>query len=203
MRYFYRYLVIAVLILLITGSAWMTVLTERSLHRTDHEKNTIDAYFKDSEYKQFNNLGQLILVMKAPYTTLHKKDNQLDAVNPMIKAYNNDKTYWLIQANHLSTQTKTHVSHLTGNVVIVKDATEKDPSVTVKTEELTLYPHDRAVTDAPVTLWQGDGFQVHGTGCIIDLKTNTVQILSNADALLVPHSPTAEYKTHENTHLSD
>jgi LPS export ABC transporter protein LptC len=192
MRFFRRYLIVLVLLLLIAGSIWITVSTERSLHQADQQKNTVDAYFKSARYKQFNSQGQLVLTMQAPYTTLNKKDKQLNANSPRICAYNHDGSHWLITAKHLTTNTDTQVTVLRGNVVIFKRASDKDPSLNLKTDHLTLYPHDKAVTDAPVTLLQGDGWQVHGTGCIINLKTNTAQVLSHTDTLIIPHQQPAK-----------
>ena len=62
---------------------------------------------------------------------------------------------------------------------------------------MTLYPRDKAVTDAPVTLLQGDGWVIHGTGCVLDLKTNTVKLLSKTDTLIIPHKPVTENPNHE------
>jgi LPS export ABC transporter protein LptC/lipopolysaccharide transport protein LptA len=186
MRFFRRYLGIFILVALVTASTWITLSTENSLHQKNAKKIRVDAYFKNTRYKQFNSTGQLILILNSPYITLNKDQNRLTAEQPKIVAYNQDNSYWLINGNQMATNTKTHVTTLRGDIVLYKPATKKDPNLTLKTDHLTLYPHDKALTDAPVTLWQGNGFETHGVGCVIDLKTNTVKVLSQTNTRVTP-----------------
>ena len=87
------------------------------------------------------------------------------------------------------TNTKTQVSTLSGHSILHRLAYGDNPPLLITTDHLTLYPHDKAVTDAPVTFKQGDGMVVHGIGCVLDLKTNTVKIQSQTDALIIPDKP--------------
>jgi LPS export ABC transporter protein LptC len=116
MRFLRRYLGIFILLLLVAASTWITLSTEHSLHREGEKKITIDAYFKNTRYKQFNSMGKLILTLNSPYITLNKKENKLTAEQPKLVAYNQDNTYWLIDGNQMTTDTQTHVTTLRGQV---------------------------------------------------------------------------------------
>lgn len=180
------------MLLLIAGSAWITISTEHSLHQKHQPKVAVDAYFKDSTYKQFNNEGKLILVIHSPKLSLIKGSNSLLADHPKITAYNTDGSHWKITGDKLVTDTKTHASTLSGHCILYRRAHGQSPKLTIITDHLTLYPHDKAVTNAPVIFKQGDGLVVHGVGCVLDLKTNTVKIVSQTDALIIPDKPKTE-----------
>lgn len=186
-RFSRKHLGLALLFLLLITSTWITLSTRHALRHGTTSQFTIDAYLKNTEYKQFNRDGQLVVDLHSPYATLNKTEHQLQASTPKLIAYSKDNTKWFIEGDQLITDTVTHTTLLRGHVSLHRPQTAKSGSLTLTTDHMTLYPEDKAETDAPVTLVEGNGSTTHSIGCILNLKTNTIQLLSNTEALLVPN----------------
>lgn len=181
-----QYAGLLVLLLLIAASAWVTLSTEHSLRGTTEPKNSVDAYLTQVHYKQFNDLGKIALIMDSTRATLNKKAHTLTAENAVLTVFNNDGSYWKITGDHLIMDTQTRVFKLQGHTITRRPASAEKPSLVLTTDHLTLYPHDKALTDAALILTQGDGCTVSGTGGMINLKTNDASILANAHMLIIP-----------------
>lgn len=189
-----KYLGLALLLLLVIASTWITLSTRHALQAPPESASTVDAYLKETYYKQFNRDGQLVVTLKSPYATLNKATHQLQAKSPDIVAYTKDRSRWLITGDQLISDTLSHTTTIRGQVRLHRPQTATATSLTLTTDHMTLYPGDRAETDAPVTLVDGNGSTTHSVGCILNLKTNTIQLLSNTDATLVPKPKGAQHE---------
>ena len=187
-----RLLALFALIGLACITTWLMLNTKHSLNAHDAQSNKIDAYFKQVLYKQYNSQGDHVLTLRSPQVTLSKAEHTLTATKPRLTAFTQDHSFWTIMANKLLTDTSTQVSTLSGSVVLYQPANKNRASTTIKTQHLTLYPHDKAITDAPITLYTGSGSIITGKGCIVDLKTNTVEITKDAEATLQPSTDSGE-----------
>jgi lipopolysaccharide export system protein LptC len=142
-----------------------------------------DTFVLQATYLHLDPNGHLQSKFFSPKVVHYAKDNRSEFASPHVIIYGQDGRPWVIDADHGQSQFGTQQIELWGNVKVQHFITlQQQPELTLLTSRLKYFSDQQlAQTDQPVTILQ-PGMTVNSVGLKADLKSASVQLISNVKA---------------------
>jgi len=145
-----------------------------------------DAYMENVIATFMNKDGAPCLKITTP-KMIHYTLNDVTTIDkPNIDIYRQTPNPWNVSSDFAKTFGGTEQILFWSNVVIKHELDKNNPTTTMKTSALMVYPDKRtAHTDQPVTIIQPD-ITVHAVGMQADMNDGTIKLLSQTQGEYVP-----------------
>ncbi len=179
---------ISVLLLLAIGlSTWSIFIANHSKQRAiNDESNPPDAIMDNVVALILNKQGLPSLKVVTPQMVHHMDNDTTDIITPHVTIYRRSPNPWYINSDKaIASQGITQII-FSGNVVIHHLADTENPTTTMQTVALTVFPDKQtAETNQAVTIEQPDTV-VHAIGMLANMNNGTVKLLSQAKGEYAP-----------------
>ncbi len=170
------YILLFIAVILSCWLMYWYVLKQTSVTIT--KPTTPDAFAKQVVAIRMDENGNILNELFTPYLIHSPVNNTTTFVTPHLVFQTPSKEPWHVYADHGQMQQGDQTIVLWGNVKAIQAAGPNNPATALTTTAATLYPKlKQASTDQPVTLVQ-PGIIVKSVGAHVDLKQNTVDLLS-------------------------
>lgn len=185
-----RNILISTLLILSVGlSTWSILVSNRAptvIHKTN--ENLPDAFMEDIVALILNKQGTPVLKVVAPKMTHYSNDDATEIQNPIVTIYRNSPNPWKVHSDFAKTIKGISEILFWSHVVIHHLEDQANPTTTMQTTSLTVYPDKQtAQTDQPITIQQPDS-TVQAVGMTADINDGTIKLLSKAKGEYVPTS---------------
>jgi lipopolysaccharide export system protein LptC len=150
----------------------------------------LEGYMVEAHYTQYDNQGQIHMVMHTPKMTHYEQESTSYFEKPEILTYTQKRIPWTINAEKGVAIHDSEQVNLTGNVVIHQAPQPGYPETTITTTEMTIFPHrSYAETHQPVLIIRPDS-RIEAVGMQADFKTGLFTLLTSVKGSYVPHQNT-------------
>lgn len=150
---------------------------------------TVNAYMNEAHYTQYDNTGQVHMIIYTPKMTHYAEDNTSYFANPHILAYSQQRIPWTIDAQFGKALRNSEEVDLWGGVLIHQAPQLRYPETSITTDSMKIYPHrSYAETDQFITITRPDT-QVTATGMQADFKAGIFKLLSSVRGSYAPPQP--------------
>jgi lipopolysaccharide export system protein LptC len=175
--------------ILATGlSLWSILAWHPVKHQQGDNSKAADAFMEDVVAIIFNKAGLPSFKLVSPKMVHYPENNTTHVTTPHITLFRNSSKPWFIDSKRAKATHGTNEILFSEQVNIYHSADEANPTTTLKTESLTIFPNeDIATTHEPVTFIQPDT-TVHAVGMLANLSAGTVKLLSQAQGEYAPAS---------------
>ncbi len=169
-------------------TAWSAWLSKQSKPLTHTHPNEPDAYMENVVATIMNKQGSPSLKIEAPKMVHYVEDDTTFISDPHVTVYRQSPQPWYIHSDHAEATNGTEEIVFSENVVIHHPSDIENPTTTMQTEILSVFPDKKeASTDRPVLITQPDTV-IHAVGMLANLNDGTVKLLSQAKGDYVPTS---------------
>lgn len=168
---------ITFLVVLAAGSYYLAVwIGQEGKSRVVIKSNDPDVFVEGISLTRVNALGTPVFQMSAK-TMLHFPiDGSSKFTQPVMVSLDLTRPRMTVRADIATASRSGQSTVLEGNVVLERQAAADNPTLTIKTERLTLTPDDEtARTDLPVLISHG-GSQLSGVGMEFDNLSRTLSL---------------------------
>ena len=146
----------------------------------------LDGYMINAHYTQYDNQGQVHILMQTPKMTHYAQDSTSYFENPEVLAYSKRRIPWTINAQKGTAIHNSEQVDLSGDVIIHQAPQPASPETTIRTTEMTIFPHrSYAETDQPVIITRPDA-QIEAVGMQADFKTGIFTLLTSVKGSYEP-----------------
>lgn len=170
------------LLILLSYAFWLNRNTFTTpVMNTSSPDNVPDFFIKDINVLEFSPEGTPLHALKTPYLVHYPVGDTALLTKPYFIAYSEkaDKQPWFISADKGKTEHGTNILHLIHHVLVEQTNAKSKPSLTLKTEQLTIYPKENfAQTEQPVTI-EEPGIEVNSIGMKVYFKEKRVELLNH------------------------
>lgn len=152
-------------------------------------QTNIDDFISNAVITEYDKKGNIKTIIKAE-KIVHEQPHHITLfTKPNLVTYTEkNHSPWNTTADFGMVDKTGDTIVLTGNVIVIEAQTAHNPTTTIQTTELIVYPKkSRATTDQPVTITR-PGTVIHGTGFVANLKTGVYQLKSESQAVYQPNS---------------
>lgn len=162
-------------------SAWSIFFSKATLpNNTLANRSDPDTFMENVTATLFDGQGKISLKIITPKITHTENNDTATLYKPHIIAYKESPVPWSIDADKAETIAGTQKILLQGNVIIHHEHDQKNPTSTMTTNALTLFPDKQlAETNQPITVTQPD-LLIRAIGMRADMKLGTIQLFSKA-----------------------
>lgn len=181
-----RYQVILIILCILTiASLWQNKQYFKKI--TSHSSKAPQTIARNIKQVQVDLLQKTTIVLQAKATQDFPKQAKKTYDNIHIEVFANKQLIWTINATHgLTEGDNADTLALSGQVVIQRIATEQKPASTLTTSALMIdRKTQQATSNQKVTIDQANT-QISGQGLRADLKTGTINLLSDIKSRYVP-----------------
>jgi lipopolysaccharide export system protein LptC len=135
-----------------------------------------------------NKDGHPSLRVESPKLEHYAENDRTNIIKPHITIYRDSPEPWTIHADYAKTTHGTEQIYFWGHVVIYHENDIKNPTTSIKTDTLTVFPEEQiAQTGDQIVITQPDTF-IEAVGMLANLNEGTVKLLSQTRGEYVPHS---------------
>ncbi|MCO5106835.1 MAG: LPS export ABC transporter periplasmic protein LptC [Burkholderiaceae bacterium] len=181
--------------LLLTLAAGTYFLAQISLRETGPARAAAlthdpDYFVEDLVFTRMNSRGDPVFRVSAT-RMLHYPDDQSSTFeSPVLVSLDPNDPRITLRADRGRTSAEGEETLLTGNVVMVRDATAREPAMTIRTESATIYSETEiARTDQPVRIERGDSV-LTGVGMEFNNAARSLRVDSRVQLTWQPPPPT-------------
>ncbi len=185
----FRHFIISTLVLFAAAlSCWSIIFSRQQTDIVSAKQNEPDAFMEDAIATMMNKEGKLALKIESPKMLHYAAGDTIHITQPHVTVFRQSPQPWYIDSDYATTTDGAQQIVFSNNVVILHLADTADPTTTMKTASLTVFPKKQtAQTSDPVTIIQPDT-TVQAVGMLANLDNGTVQLLSQAKGDYAPHS---------------
>jgi lipopolysaccharide export system protein LptC len=152
------------------------------------EENLPDAFMENVVATIMNKQGTPALKIVTPKMVHYANHDLTDIQKPAVTVYRNSPNPWYINSDFAEATQGISQIVFSSNVVIHHVADLANPTTTMQTTTLTVFPDkQQAKTNEAITITQPDTI-VHAIGMLADMNNGTVKLLSQAKGEYVPAS---------------
>ncbi len=167
-------------------SGWSIFVSNLSTSTTKNNPNQPDAFMENVVATTLNKQGSPTIKLITPKMVHYAANDATDISTPRVTVYRNSPNPWYINSDYAKATAGINQIIFWSNVVIHHVADVANPTTTMLTTSLTVFPKTRlAKTSEPVTITQPDTI-VHAIGMLANLDAGTVKLLSKAQGEYVP-----------------
>lgn len=150
----------------------------------------LDGYMINAHYTQYDNQGQVHILMHTPKMTHYAQDSTSYFENPEVLAYSKSRAPWTINAQKGTAIHNSERVDLSGDVIIHQAPQPSSPETTIRTTEMTIFPHRSfAETNQPVIIIRPDA-RIEAVGMQADFKTGIFTLLTSVKGSYEPPQKT-------------
>lgn len=183
----FKLIFITPIILIASGLSFYLLTHVGKTLPTPHPSSNPDTYLMDATYHRMDKNGRQYTQLKAEYVQHTPHQNTTRLHNPILDIQN-EENHWHIRAAHARSENELESIYLWKHVVIERDETSMDTSLTATTESLLVFPHNQLVeTNNAVTI-ERPGLKVSGKGLLGNLKHGNLKILKHLQSTINPIS---------------
>ena len=178
------------LVIAISLSTWSIFLSKQwAPASTDALSHRPDAFMEDVIATIINKEGNPVLKVAAPKMIHYADNDSTDMTAPNITVFRKESPNpWFINADFAKATQGISQILFQKNVVIHHPANIDNPTTTMSTDSLTVFPDEQtAQTNDPILITQPSS-TIHAVGMHANLKDGTVKLLSQAREEYVPNS---------------
>ncbi|MCD6734262.1 MAG: LPS export ABC transporter periplasmic protein LptC [Burkholderiaceae bacterium] len=149
-----------------------------------------DYFVEHLVFTRINTHGDPVFRVSATRMLHYPDDQSSDFERPVLVSLDPEKPRVTVRADRGSTSADGKETVLTGNVVLVRDATANEPAMTIRTENATVYSETEvARTDQPVRIERGDSV-LTGVGMEFNNAARSLRVDSRVQLTWQPPPPT-------------
>lgn len=177
------------LLLAIGFSSWLILMSNNFRHsHAQQDQHLPDAFMEGVVAVIMNKQGTPSMKIMTPKMTHFASDDTTQIEKPTIIVYRDSPNPWIINSDFAKTTQGTSQINFWNNVVIHHDADKDNPTTTMQTTALSVFPDKQtAETNQAVTIKQPDT-TVHAIGMLANMNDGTIKLLSQAQGEYVPTS---------------
>jgi len=182
--------ILGLLIIAIALSTWSILKASHTIKvvaMTD-DTHQPDAFMEDVVAIMINKNGSPSLKIKAPRMIHYYEDDVTHIEKPDITVYRQSSEPWHIHAEFAKAMKGIHQIEFWNHVIIDHQSDEANPTTTITTSALTVYPNDQLANTKEAVTFLQPGTTVHGIGMNANLKVGTIKLLSAARGEYGPRS---------------
>lgn len=152
----YNLFPIALLALMAGVSVWLERITEQEHRVKSAESSQEPSFIVDKlTLRRFDLSGKVQYVLVADHMTHYGNREFTELANPRLDYLNRPEPVQVV-ADKAEVDKNGEVIHLTGKVLVKRDAHADKPESTLRSEAMTIWPDDEKMrSEVPVTLTQG------------------------------------------------
>jgi lipopolysaccharide export system protein LptC len=155
-------------------------------HTATNQSTQPDAVMENVVATIINKQGHATLKIETTKMSHYAAQDTTEIIKPHVTVYRKSPNPWYIDANSAHAEHGTSQITFKDNVVIHHLNDVANPTTTMKTASLTIFPNKQiAQTGDPVTLLQPDT-TIHAIGMLANLGEGTVKLLSQAQGEYEP-----------------
>jgi lipopolysaccharide export system protein LptC len=169
-------------------STWSIFITQQSTPKTTEINfNRPDMFMEQVIATIINKEGKPTLKVVTPKMIHYAQSDSTDITTPMITVFRKDSPKpWTINANFAKATDGITQILFWDNVTIFHPSDENNPTTTMKTDTLTVFPQKQtAETDKAILITQPTS-TIHAIGMQANLNDGTVKLLSQATEEYAP-----------------
>ncbi len=181
MKIAHQNLWLSLLLITITSTSVYFIFSHGLGAHSKSMQNHLNGYLENASYLQYNKAGKLVSHLSTPIVQHYSFKSSSIFKDPDILIYSKQQNVpWHITAKQGKSIQGTDTIDLWDEVVIHRDATERDAETTIRTTAATLHlQKQEAETEQAVTITQPHSV-TQSVGLRADFKTGVMQLSSHA-----------------------
>lgn len=184
----FKNILISLLLMVAIGLSSWSLLSSHGKQPVEMNPLKPDAFMEDVVATTFNKQGKPSLMLVTPKMIHYPNHDMTKILLPKVTIYRQSPNPWLINSNYATASQGINQILFQDHVVIFHPADKDDPTTTMKTSALTVFPNKQiAETDQPVVITQPNT-TIQAIGMLADLNIGIVKLLSQAKGIYVPSS---------------
>lgn len=149
-----------------------------------------DYFLDDAVFTRINAKGEPVFRMSADHVLHFPEDGSSTYRNPYLVSVDPARPRLTVRAARGRANADGSETVLTGDVVMVREATDGEPRMTIQTERVTVFSETEiARTDQPVRIQRGESV-LTGVGMEFDNAARSLRVDSRVSLTLQPPQPT-------------
>lgn len=175
---------------LAAGTGYLALVADRQDVRTSARTppGEPDYFLDDAVFTRININGDPVYRMSAEHLLHFPEDGASVYRSPVLVSVDPAKPRVTVRADHGRSNADGTETVLTGNVVLVREPTEREPRMTIRTEKVTIYLEsdtEIARSDQPVRIERGDSV-LTGVGMEFDNSARSLKVDSQVSLTWQP-----------------
>lgn len=180
------FLIAFLFILAIALTCWSIFISRPAPSHKFNQRNHPDAFMEEITAIIFNKSGLPSLKIQAPKMIHYQSDDSTHIREPHVTFFRDSTNPWDIRSFYGETQRGVEQIIFSNHVVIHHVADKTNPTTTLTTNSLTIFPDQKLATTTDPILITQPNTTVHAIGMTANLNNGIIKLLSEAKGEYAP-----------------